>query len=29
MIFGAIHHPDGRRIASIAQEGLIRKRQQA
>jgi acyl-CoA thioesterase-2 len=26
MIFGAIHHPDGRRIASIAQEGLIRRR---
>ena len=26
MIFGAIHHPDGRRIASVAQEGLIRRR---
>jgi acyl-CoA thioesterase-2 len=24
MIFGAIHTPDGRRIASVAQEGLIR-----
>jgi acyl-CoA thioesterase-2 len=26
MIFGAIYHPDGRRIASVAQEGLIRRR---
>ena len=24
MIFGAIHTPDGQRIASVAQEGLIR-----
>jgi hypothetical protein len=24
MIFGAIHTPDGLRIASVAQEGLIR-----
>jgi acyl-CoA thioesterase-2 len=26
MIFGAIHYPDGRRLASVAQEGLIRRR---
>ena len=26
MIFGAIHRPDGRRLASVAQEGLIRRR---
>jgi acyl-CoA thioesterase-2 len=25
-IFGAIHYPDGRRLASVAQEGLIRRR---
>jgi len=27
MIFGAVHRPDGRRIASVAQEGLLRRRQ--
>jgi len=27
MIFGAVHQPDGRRIASVAQEGLLRRRQ--
>jgi len=26
MIFGAIHRPDGRRLASVAQEGLVRRR---
>ena len=26
LIFGGIFHPDGRRIASVAQEGLIRVR---
>jgi acyl-CoA thioesterase-2 len=26
MVFGAIYHPDGRRLASVAQEGLIRRR---
>ena len=26
MIFGAVWHPDGRRLASVAQEGLIRVR---
>jgi acyl-CoA thioesterase-2 len=26
VIFGAIHHPDGRRLASVAQEGIIRRR---
>jgi len=26
VIFGAIHRPDGRRLASIAQEGIIRRR---
>ncbi len=25
MIFGAIYYPDGRRVASVAQEGLIRR----
>jgi len=26
MVFGAIYYPDGRRLASVAQEGLIRRR---
>ena len=26
MIFGAIHRPDGLRVASVAQEGLVRRR---
>ena len=26
MVFGALHYPDGRRVASVAQEGLIRRR---
>jgi acyl-CoA thioesterase-2 len=29
MVFGAIHTPDGRRVASVAQEGLIRVMRQA
>jgi acyl-CoA thioesterase-2 len=29
MIFGAVHHPDGRRLASVAQEGVIRRRRSA
>jgi acyl-CoA thioesterase-2 len=28
MIFGAVHTPDGRRVASVAQEGLLRRRRQ-
>jgi acyl-CoA thioesterase-2 len=26
MVFGAVYYPDGRRVASVAQEGLIRRR---
>jgi acyl-CoA thioesterase len=29
VIFGAVWYPDGRRLASVAQEGLIRRRRPA